>query len=215
MKKPLLVALLLVAAARPAWPCGGDYDYTPRAGLVLGGEESGLQPWIFTRNADVKNVTFVAVTKQCAEGERCEGDVIDYQIVGEYVRPARPLADGTRVQVMFGPQVIGDFTVHAATKPLEDWRGLKVDAVSYEPLDGVTTVKMDTPDAQILSGTMMFVYWAQPDPANPARNLAQVQQGWAGLEVSTFKRPKVGVPVQLWIVLADGDGHMTAPQKLL
>lgn len=216
MKKPLLVAMLVVGAARPAWPCGGDYDYRPSARLVLSEEETGLQPWIYTRNADARNVTFIAVTKQCADGERCEGDVVGYEMVGEYVRPSKPLAEGTRLQVMFGTKVIGDFTVHASTRTtLKDWKGLQLGAVSYEPLDGVTTVGMATPDGHDISNTMTFVYWSRPDPANLMKNVAEVREGTSGLEVRTSKRPKVGKPVQLWIVMTDADGHMTAPQKIL
>ena len=215
MKKPLLVAMLVGAAARPAWPCMGYEDYTPRARVVLGAEATGLQPWISTRNADPKNVTFIAVTKQCADGQRCEGNVIPYEIVGDYIRPSRPLADGTRLQVMFGPKVIGDFTVHASTRPLEAWQGMQLGAVSYDPVEGMTAVSMDAPAGLDLSDTLTFVYWSRPDPANPMKDVAEVREVTSALEVRTYKRPKVGVPVQLWIVVADGNGQMTAPQKLL
>lgn len=215
MKKPLLVATLVVAAARPAWPCMVYEDYTPRARLVLGAEATGLQPWIATRNADPLNVTFIAVTRPCGEGQRCEGNVIPHELVGDYIRPSRPLAEGTRLQVMFGPKVIGDFTVHASKTPLETWRGMELGAISYDPVEGMTAVSMDAPAGLDLSETLTFVYWSRPDPANLLKNVAEVREVTSALEVRSYKRPTAGIPVQLWIVVADGNGHLTAPQKLL
>ena len=102
-----------------------------------------------------------------------------------------------------------------ASKPLTAWKGMTLGSVVYEPIDGVTTISMTPPAGPEMADTLTFVYWSPPDASNPLKNVAEVREGASAFELRSYKRPKLGKPVQLWIVVADADGHMTAPQKIL
>ena len=87
------------------------------------------------------------------------------------------------------------------------------------PAGPVVRLKLE-PTTVDLDDAVLLVYLAKPDPRRPHLKLARIiGLGGGGREISLFnglgEKPWLtGLPKQLWIAIADGDGHVGPAIKI-
>jgi hypothetical protein len=173
------------------------------------GKAAGHQPWISLWN--VKGNVVVKLLPA--------GTAVPVDRVGRYLRPRKPLPDGARIQVLQGSTVLADATLSTEERVLPAWSGAKLVSAKREaeglcsPAGPVVRLRLEETHVD-LDDAVLLVYLAKPDRKKPHAKLARiVGLGGGGRDVSLFnglgeKAWLPSIPKQLWIAIADGDGHV-------
>lgn len=215
-----LLAVLLLLSSRPSTEaCSISPDPAAHVFQPASGAAPGHRPWIVLWN--VKGAVKVkVVSAKCAKDKICAGKEVAVDKTGNYLRPRADLAASARIQVTSGKRLLTDVTISAdpATE-LPAWDGVTLVSAKQEP-EGLCSpagpvVRLAIkPTKAKLDGTVALVYLSKPDPAQPQAKLALIT-GLGGSDGELMLNNGLGqtpwlktVPTELWVMLADGDGHV-------
>lgn len=215
MRVVVLALCLALAAADPADACTISREPSASVFQPSSGKAPGHQPWISLWN--VKGDVVVKLMPA--------GTIVPVDRVGRYLRPRKPLPDGARIHVTQGQHVLVDTTVSAEERILPAWSGIKRVSAKREaeglcsPAGPVVRLELK-PTTVDLDDAVLLVYLAKPDLKRPHAKLARIiGLGGGGREVSLFnglgeKAWLTTLPKDLWIAIADGDGHVGPAIKI-
>ncbi len=222
MRVVVVAALsLLLVRIDPASACTISREASASVFQPASGKAPGHQPWISLWNV-AGSVSLRSVAASCAANTICAGTAIAYDRIGRYLRPKKPLADGTRMQLSSGGKLLVDTTVSSEVRILPAWSGIKRGSSKREG-EGLCSpagpvVRLELNPVQVdLDDAVVLVYLSKPDRKKPTAKLARIiGLGGGGREVSLFnglgeKAWLKAIPSQVWIALADGDGHVGEP----
>jgi len=219
MRSVVLAALsILVAGADPVEACTISREAAAAVFQPASGKAPGHQPWISLWNV-TGAVAVRAVPAACTAKTICAGTAIAVDRVGRYLRPKKPLADGVRIQITQGRQLLADTTISSEERILPAWSGAKLASAKHEgeglcsPAGPVVRLQLE-PTQVDLDDAVLLVYLSKPDRKRPHGKLARIiSLGGGGREISLFnglgeKAWLTAMPKQLWFAIADGDGHV-------
>jgi len=222
MRVVVVVALtVLLAGTDPASACTISREASASVFQPASGKAPGHQPWISLWNV-TGTISVRSVAATCAANTICAGTMVAVDRAGRYLRPKKPLADGTRIQISQGSKLLADTTVSSEVRILPAWSGIKLVSAKREA-EGLCSpagpvVRLELKPVQVdLDDAIVLVYLSKPDPKKPTAKLARIiSLGGGGREVSLFnglgeKAWLTSIPKTVWIALADGDGHVGAP----
>jgi len=222
MRVVVIAALsLLLVRTEPASACTISREASASVFQPASGKAPGHQPWISLWNV-TGTVSLRAVAASCAANTQCAGRAIPFDRIGRYLRPKKPLADGTRIQLSAGAKLLVDTAISSEVRILPAWNGIKLASAKREaeglcsPAGPVIRLKLE-PVQVDLDDAVLLVYLSKPDPKKPAAKLARIiGLGGGGREVSLFnglgeKAWLTSIPATIWVSLADGDGHVGPP----
>lgn len=217
--RALLFALALTAATPPADAC--SINGTPAAYVLSGtnAQPPGHQPFfaLFRVEGAVK---MTKVDPKCAAKTICKGTDVPFERSANVIRPKQPLPDGARIQVTGGTKLLGDVTVVTGaglTLPTDWGKITKTSAGMVK--EGLCSpegpqVMLGLKPAGKTDGTFLLVYLAKPDDKNPFTNLSTIynlgsSMNELGVQNHLGEEPWMkSVPKQLWVRVADGEGHV-------
>ena len=224
MRILLLAALLAVVDVASADACTISRDPAAAVFQPASGKAPGHQPWISLWN--VKGAVAVRlVTASCAPSTICAGTAVAVDRVGRYLRPRKPLADGVRIQISQGATLLADTRLSSEERILPAWSGIKRVSAKREkeglcsPAGPVVRLELE-PTTTDLNDAVLLVYLGKPDVKRPHVKLARIiGLGGGGREISLFnglgEKPWLsGLPKDLWVAIADGDGHVGPAIKI-
>ena len=219
-----LVASFVVAPAEPAEACTISREPAASTFQPASGKAPGHQPWISLWNVK-GDVAVRSVTASCPPSTICAGTAVAIDRVGRYLRPKKPLSDGVRIQISQGATLLVDSTISSEERILPAWGGIKRVSAAREkeglcsPAGPVIRLALK-PTTVDLDDAVLLVYLSKPDLERPHAKLARiVSLGGGGREISLFnglgeKAWLTGLPKQLWVAIADGDGHVGPAIKI-
>ena len=220
MRVVLVLAALasLLVGVDPTEACTISREAAASVFQPASGKAPGHQPWISLWNV-TGDVAVRAVPAACAPKAICAGTAIAVDRVGRYLRPKKPLADGVRIQITQGRQLLADTTISSEERILPAWSGVKLVSAKREgeglcsPAGPVVRLQLE-PTQVDLDDAVLLVYLSKPDRKRPHAKLARiVGLGGGGREISLFnglgeRAWLATLPKQLWVAIADGDGHV-------
>lgn len=210
-----LVAWFVVAGVDPADACTISREPAASVFQPASGKAPGHQPWISLWN--VKGAVTVKLLPS--------GTSVPVDRVGNYLRPKKPLPDGARIQISQGAKVLASVTLSSEERILPAWSGIKLVSAKREgeglcsPAGPVVRLRLE-PTTVDLDDAVLLVYLSKPDRKKPHAKLARIiGLGGGGRDISMFnglgeKAWLTGLPKQLWVAIADGDGHVGAAIKI-
>lgn len=214
----LLVAAVLLA--RPAVSDACSISGAPAAHVLepATGAAPGRQPLIVLWQVKNKPIAVTQVPASCRPDTICKGTPVAVDRTGWYVRPKAPLPDGARIQVvMDGSKLLADKTVTTGIAPALPEFEVKLISAKQEkaglcsPAGPVVRLAVK-PRQPSQHPAWLLVYLEKPDPKQPMAKLAfvstingtQIELG-NGLGLAPWLD---AVPKQLWVMVADGEGHL-------
>ena len=220
----LAATLAAVAGSEQANACTISREPAASVFQPSSGRAPGHQPWISLWNV-TGDVTVRSVATNCAPSTICLGATVPVDRVGRYLRPKKPLPDGARIQIAQKGKLLAELTISNEERILPAWSGIKRVSAKREP-EGLCSpagpvVRLELkPTTVDLDDAVLLVYLGKPDSKRPHVKLARiVGLGGGGREISLFnglgeKAWLTGLPKNLWIAIADGDGHVGPPIKI-
>jgi hypothetical protein len=224
MRILVLAAVLAVLAVERADACTISREPAASVFQPASGKAPGHQPWISLWNVK-GDVAVRSVPATCAANTICAGTVIAFERAGRYLRPKKPLADGVRIQVTQGRRLLVETTISSEERILAAWSGIKLVSAAREkeglcsPAGPVVRLRLEPTNVD-LDDAVLLVYLSKPDPKKPYAKLARIiGLGGGGRDISMFnglgEKPWLtGLPKQLWVAIADGDGHVGPAIKI-
>lgn len=215
MRILVLAALLAVLDASPADACTISREPAASVFQPASGKAPGHQPWISLWN--VKGDVTVKLLPA--------GTNVPVDRVGQYLRPKKPLPDGARIRISQGAQLLVETTISSEERILPAWSGVKRVSAKREgeglcsPAGPVVRLRLE-PTTVDLDDAVLLVYLSKPDRKKPHAKLARIiGLGGGGRDISMFnglgeKAWLTGLPKQLWVAIADGDGHVGEALKI-
>ena len=215
MRIVALAVLLAVLAVEPADACTISREPAASVFQPASGKAPGHQPWISLWN--VKGEVTVKLLPA--------GTSVPVDRVGSYLRPKKPLPDGARIQISQGANVLASVTLSSEERILPAWNGIKLVSATREkeglcsPAGPVVRIRLE-PTTVDLDDAVLLVYLSKPDRKKPHAKLARIiGLGGGGRDISMFnglgeQAWLTGLPKQLWVAIADGDGHVGVAIKI-
>lgn len=215
MRIVVVATLLAVLSLESAEACTISQEPAASVFQPSSGKAPGHQPWISLWN--VKGDVIVKLMPA--------GTIVPVDRVGRYLRPKKPLPDGARIQISQGAKLLVETTVSSEERILPAWSGIKRVSVKREaeglcsPAGPVVRLRLE-PTTVDLDDAVLLVYLSKPDPKRPHVKLARIiGLGGGGRDISIFnglgeKAWLTGLPKQLWVAIADGDGHVGPAIKI-
>lgn len=217
-----LAALALIAALPTpnADACSISMEPSAHVFRPTSGQPGGHRPFIALWQTK-KPIVVTQVKANCIKDTVCKGTPVEIEQVGTFVRPKAALPDGARIQITHDGKLLDDVTIKTGASTLPAWDGVEWISAKEEkeglcsPAGPVVRLKVKPTKAD-LSDAYLLVYTAKPDAAKP---LAGTMFSMTSPEIEIgngFGNPKLfsGVPKQLWIRLADGEGNLGPVIKL-
>jgi len=225
MRTHLLLAL--AAATSLATPPAADacsISMEPNAHIFgpTSGQPGGHRPFIVLwQTKQLVQVTLVKAN--CIKDTICKGTAVEVETVGTYLRPKASLPDGARIQVTHDGKLLADAVVRTGTSSLPAWDGIEWASAKREkegmcsPAGPVLRLKVK-PTRADLTDAYLLVYTAKPDPAKPLAGLSMMfSMNSSEISIGNgFGTPDMfkDVPKQIFVRLANGDGHLGPVIKL-
>jgi hypothetical protein len=218
MRVVVLAVLLAVFDTAAADACTISREPAASVFQPASGKAPGHQPWISLWNV-TGDITVRSVAANCAPSTICLGATVPVDRVGRYLRPKKPLPDGARIQIAQKGKLLAELTISSEERILPAWSGLKRVSAKREaeglcsPAGPVVRLKLEPTNVD-LDDAVLLVYFSKPDRKRPHAKLARIiGLGGGGRDISLFnglgeKAWMTGVPKQLWVAIADGDGHV-------
>jgi hypothetical protein len=215
MRIVALAILLAVLAAEPADACTISREPAASVFQPASGKAPGHQPWISLWNVK-GDVTLKLLPA---------GTIVPVDRVGNYVRPKKALPDGARIQITQGAKLLTEITLSSEERILPAWSGIKLVSAAREaeglcsPAGPVVRLRLE-PTTVDLDDAVLLVYLSKPDRKKPHAKLARIiGLGGGGRDITMFnglgeKAWLTGLPKQLWVAIADGDGHVGPAIKI-
>lgn len=213
---------LAVAAPRPADACTVSGAPAAHAFGIPDGGPVGTQPW-FSLWMVKGTVKLTRVPDTCKAETICKGTPISFDRTGRYVRPRAALPAGSRIQLTMGTLLLADVVVSKdPPENLPAFDGFDLVSAKVEP-EGLCSPKgpvvrlASKTKPETLKGATLAVYLKKPDPKKPLKNLAYMTSLSAEIAIDN---PLGGpawlkqVPKKLWVVLVDGNGHVSTPIEI-
>ncbi len=224
MRILVLAAFLAVLGAGSADACTISREPAASVFQPASGKAPGHQPWISLWNV-TGDVTVRSVAANCAPSTICLGATVPVDRAGKYLRPKKPLPDGARIQVAQRGRLLAELTISNEERILPAWSGIKRVSAKREaeglcsPAGPVVRLELK-PTTVDLDDAVLLVYLGKPDVKRPHTKLARIiGLGGGGRELSLFnglgeKVWLTRLPKELWIAIADGDGHVGPAIKI-
>jgi hypothetical protein len=220
--RALLFALALAALTPvPAEAC--SVSGVPAANVFAGmkGQPPGHQPFFSLYGVPAWGaVKMTIVDATCAAKRVCTGTDVPFDRTDRIIRPRKPLPDGARIQITSdaGKTLLADHTIVSGkgiTLPADwgtiamSWSGMVKEGLCSPAGPSVTLSLAPKADAD---GTFLLIYLTKPDDKNPFAKLANIYLPYGTslelhnnlVEAAWLKT----VPTQLWVRVADGEGHI-------
>lgn len=224
MRVVVLAALLAFLDVARADACTISQEPAASVFQPASGRAPGHQPWISLWNV-TGDVSVRSVAASCAPSTICLGATVPVDRVGQYLRPKKPLPDGARIQIAQKGRLLAELTISNEVRILPAWSGIKRVSAKREaeglcsPAGPVVRLKLEPTNVD-LDDAVLLVYLSKPNIKRPHAKLARIiGLGGGGRDISLFnglgeKAWLTGVPKQLWVAIADGDGHVGPAIKI-
>jgi hypothetical protein len=218
----LIAAASTALAVRPADACSISPNPSAHIFRPASGQPGGHRPFISLWRT-TKPVTVMQVKPNCIQDTICKGTPVEVERVGTFLRPKAALPDGARIQITHDGKLLADATIATGTSALPAWDGIEWVSAKQEkeglcsPAGPVVRLKVKPTKAK-LDDAYLLVYTSKPDPAKPLAGLSTMFALYtADIEIGNgFGTPDLfkGVPKQIFVRLADGEGNLGPVIKL-
>lgn len=228
MRAFALVATLIALPSTDADACSISMEPNAHVFRPPSGKPGGHQP-IISLWQTKKPVVITQVKANCIQDTVCKGTNVEYEQVGKFLRPKTRLPDGARIQITHDGKLLEDVTIRndIASVPLPAWDGIAWVSAKQEkeglcsPAGPVVRLKVKPTKAD-LEDAYLLVYKSKPNAAKPLEGLSTMfTLGGKGadheLQIGNgFAMPDLfkGVPKEIYVRLADGDGNFGPVIKL-